>query len=127
MTVAIRVENVSKRYRLGAAPVGTFNLSEALKRAARNTLAKLKQLVSPMASASEHGFWALKDIGFEVKTGEVLGVIGRNGAGKSTLLKILSRITEPTTGRIEIRGRMGSLLEVGAGFHPELTGRKTST
>ena len=104
--------------------MGSFNLSETIRRSVRNVGSKLKQLVSPMAGANDHGFWALKDIGFEVQTGEVLGVIGRNGAGKSTLLKILSRITEPTTGRIEIRGRMGSLLEVGAGFHPELTGRE---
>ncbi|MFO0938489.1 MAG: ABC transporter ATP-binding protein [Gemmataceae bacterium] len=124
MTAAIRVQNLSKRYRLGAAPVGTFNLSESIKRSVKNLGSKFKQLVSPMATANDHGFWALKDVEFEVQTGEVLGVIGRNGAGKSTLLKILSRITEPTTGRIEVRGRMGSLLEVGAGFHPELTGRE---
>lgn len=111
--VAIKVENLSKKYRIGKARSGSL----------RDTLAmQWSNLFSP--GSSEEDFWALKDVSFEVKHGEVLGVIGRNGAGKSTLLKILSRITEPTTGRVELNGRVASLLEVGTGFHPELTGRE---
>lgn len=108
----ISVRGVSKRYRLGS--IGMTSLRDELQR-----------LWSPPSSdqlgASE--FWALKDVTFDVEPGEVLGLIGRNGAGKSTLLKVLSRITEPSDGEIRLRGRVGSLLEVGAGFHPELSGR----
>jgi lipopolysaccharide transport system ATP-binding protein len=112
--IAIRVENLSKLYRIGAAQERHDTLRDALAaRLRRNE-----------REAEPNTIWALKDVSFEVKRGEVVGVIGRNGAGKSTLLKLLSRITEPTSGRAEIHGRVGSLLEVGTGFHPELTGRE---
>ncbi|MGL4420617.1 MAG: ABC transporter ATP-binding protein [Gemmataceae bacterium] len=121
---AIRVDQVAKLYQLGAAPTGDLNLTEVLRRTAANTYRKVRSLVFPGEIDETNGYWALRDVSFEVMPGEVVGIVGRNGAGKSTLLKLLSRITEPTRGRIEIRGRMGSLLEVGTGFHPELTGRE---
>ena len=116
--LAIRVTGLGKRYRLGATTGGYGTL--------RDTLAELARRLGGQAAAVPEPapFWALRDVSFEVRRGEVLGIIGRNGAGKSTLLKILARITAPTVGRAEIRGRVGSLLEVGTGFHPELTGRE---
>jgi lipopolysaccharide transport system ATP-binding protein len=120
--IVIRVENLGKRYRIGTAA----NSYRTLRDGIVDTFARLTPGRSKMASriSSANIIWALQDISFEVPRGKVLGIVGRNGAGKSTLLKILSRVTEPTTGQAEIRGRVGSLLEVGTGFHPELTGRE---
>jgi lipopolysaccharide transport system ATP-binding protein len=119
--IAIRVEGLGKLYRLGAREqYGT--LRDTLVDALTAPLRWFRRARS--AGASGQTFWALKDISFNVKQGEVVGIIGRNGAGKSTLLKVLSRITEPTTGQADIHGRIASLLEVGTGFHPELTGQE---
>src|SRR2546429_5213129 len=124
---AIRVEDLSKQYRIGEkrTPYKTlrdslsapFHLDGVRSLFGRSNGCREENLNAPSS------FWALNDISFEMTQGEVVGIIGRNGAGKSTLLKILSRITEPTRGHADIRGRVGSLLEVGTGFHPELTGR----
>src|SRR5262249_21174204 len=122
MNAAIRVEGLGKCYQV------RHGLKRAKYRTFRETLTDLalaavrRRREAAYAGAKE--FWALKDVSFDVQPGEVVGIIGRNGAGKSTLLKILSRITKPTTGRVEINGRVGSLLEVGTGFHPELSGRE---
>lgn len=118
--LAIRVEHLGKQYRLGASHTSYATFRDSLVNTAQASLDWLKG----KHKTRQETFWALDDVSFEVKHGEAIGIIGRNGAGKSTLLKILSRITSPTRGRVDVFGRVGSLLEVGTGFHPELTGRE---
>jgi lipopolysaccharide transport system ATP-binding protein len=122
MKPAIRVSGLSKEYRVGLRKAAGYRtLRETLTEAVAAPFRRLRGRSEPKPAGI---FYALKDVSFDVRPGEAVGIIGRNGAGKSTLLKVLSRITEPTDGRVEVRGRVGSLLEVGTGFHPELTGRE---
>jgi len=117
--IAIRAENLSKQYRIGGPQARYKTIRESLTEAVGAPFRRLSSVVRGQSSTvSNETIWALKDVSFDVQRGEVVGIIGRNGAGKSTLLKILSRITEPTEGYTEIHGRVGSLLEVGTGFHP---------
>jgi lipopolysaccharide transport system ATP-binding protein len=126
MRPAIRVDNLSKYYRIGTRGRGpASDLRETIVEKVKGLWGRLRgHGAARQAEEGEGDLWALKDVSFEVQPGEVFGIIGRNGAGKSTLLKILSQVVEPTSGRVEMRGRLGSLLEVGTGFHPELTGRE---
>src|SRR5581483_3925156 len=124
MAPILEIRNISKQYKLGRAFQRTETFREMLQRTFTSPVKALKGSNDSAPKIKEESFWALRDVTFDVSEGDVVGIIGRNGAGKSTLLKVISRITDPTEGEIVLRGRMASLLEVGTGFHPELTGRE---
>src|SRR5579862_7745057 len=124
MNAAIRVHNLSKRYRLGSGAAASYQtLRDTIQDSVLATWQRWRGRAAAPRSSGPDELWAMRDVSFEVTPGEVVGIIGRNGAGKSTLLKVLTRITEPTSGSADLYGRVASLLEVGTGFHPELTGR----
>src|SRR5215210_2371471 len=128
MSIAIKVENLSKLYRLGQ--IGTGSIAHDVNRwwhtirGKEDPYLKIGETNDRTKTGNSAYVWSLKDINFEIQQGDAVGIIGRNGAGKSTLLKILSRVTSPTTGKVKAKGRIASLLEVGTGFHPELSGRE---
>lgn len=128
MSIAISINHISKAYQLGVINTGSFSTDLkrwwALKRGKEDPFLTIAEDNDRSSTGSSNVVWSLKDVSFDIKQGDSLGVIGRNGAGKSTLLKILSQVTHPTTGQIKIKGKVASLLEVGTGFHPELTGRE---